>query len=773
MKPVRIGEEIRTENQGRRIVLGDGTDVFLNRETIVKVTGERRMQLTAGEVYVDVAPRKGKDAAFLLTGPDAELTCADGAFAARLPAKSKETELLVVRGSVKVPGIDNAVRAGQRASGKAITAAPRTSYLLDWTRELMTASESPLVPASQHAGGDLVVLDPKGQEAKLSLRRHHIDVYIEDGFARTTVDQTYFNDTDRRLEGTFYFPLPPDASLSRLAMYVDGNLMEGGMVERDYGRQVYDRIVWSQRDPALLEWVDGSTFKMRVFPLEARQEKRIVLSYTQRLPALYGQLQYRFPAGHTLESVGDWSCHAVVKGGADMAWVSPSHTLKATKSGGDLVLDAAEKNIKANKDLVLTVGAPTARMDTEMVRFSSFEQDGAKYLMLRYRPAMETQNDRPREPRHWVFLFESSGDRDPLLARTQIEVIRGLLNHADADDTFAVLTANTRVRAFAEKPLPVTPENVSAALAFLEQAHLIGALDLAQALAESEKALSASKNATLVHVGSGVAALGEKRDDVLAKRLPEGVRYVGIGVGKRWNRNLMKIAAERSGGYFTQINPDESISWRAFDLAATLRTPRLLDVTVRDQNDKGSFLTFTNMLAQGEELCAVTRLGPGEKLPSTLVIRGRKIEEPFARELEVKDIAEGVGHLPRTWAKLEIERLLASPIGDAESATKMRAQIVALSKSMYVMTPFTSLLVLENEEMYEQYKVDRGRKDHWALYACPAKIDVVYEPLPGMSPDPKKKGKPSLNDVVQTFLARGDRDPFSYQIVLESSDLAC
>src|SRR5207237_251310 len=82
--------------------------------------------------------------------------------------------------------------------------------------------ESPLVPASQYGGGALVAVDPYGQEARLSLRRYHVDVYVEDGFARTTIDQTYFNQEPGRLEGTFYFPLPPDASLSRLAMYVDG-----------------------------------------------------------------------------------------------------------------------------------------------------------------------------------------------------------------------------------------------------------------------------------------------------------------------------------------------------------------------------------------------------------------------------------------------------------------------------------------------------------------------------------------------------------------------
>ena len=315
---------------------------------------------------------------------------------------------------------------------------------------------------------------------------------------------------------------------------------------------------------------------------------------------------------------------------------------------------------------------------------------------------------RARERRNWVFLFESSGDRDPLLARTQIEIIRGLLANAEPDDTFAVLAAGTRVRPFAEKPLPVTPENVQAALSFLEGSHLIGALDLGKALAEAEPFLKAGKNPHLVHVGSGVAAMGERRDDVLAKRLPEGARYVGVGVGRRWNRNLMKIAAERSGGYFTQINPDEPVSWRAFDLAATLNTPRLLDVTVTDKADKATFLTFTNMAAQGEELCAVARVGAGEALPEMVAVRGRLNGAAFARDLPVKGTTGNVGHLPRTWAKLEIERLLA------EDALKNREAVVGLSKAMYVMTPFTSLLVLENEDMYQQYKVDRGRKDHWA-----------------------------------------------------------
>src|SRR5262249_59105379 len=115
-------------------------------------------------------------------------------------------------GEARVRGLTTPVLAGQKwpRDGPRPAAAPRASHALAWARDLMIAAESPLVPASKHAGGKLLARDPSGQEASLTLRKYHVDVHIEDGFARTTIDQTYFNDSPGQLEGTFYFPLPPD-----------------------------------------------------------------------------------------------------------------------------------------------------------------------------------------------------------------------------------------------------------------------------------------------------------------------------------------------------------------------------------------------------------------------------------------------------------------------------------------------------------------------------------------------------------------------------------
>ena len=100
---------------------------------------------------------------------------------------------------------------------------------------------------------------------------------------------------------------------------------------------------------------------------------------------------------------------------------------------------------------------------------------------------------------------------------------------------------------------------------------------------------------------------------------PADVQYIGIGVGRRWNESMMKQAASRTGGLWTQINPDEEIAWRAFDVFSKLHSPRLVNVKVATENfkseisnlksqDAPQFLLFSDLITQGEELTAISRV---------------------------------------------------------------------------------------------------------------------------------------------------------------------
>ena len=175
-----------------------------------------------------------------------------------------------------------------------------------------------------------------------------------------------------------------------------------------------------------------------------------------------------------------------------------------------------------------------------------------------------------------------------------------------------------------------------------------------------------------------------------------------------------------------------------------------MDVEIRDQAGKAEFFAFNHAISQGEEIAAVTRVTGTDALPTAVVVKGTLEGKELERVLPVKNARLKAGALPRTWAKLEIDRLLA------DDAVKHKDTIIALSKAMYVMTPYTSLLVLENEDQYVQYRVDRGRKDHWALYPLAEKIPVIVEPDPD-APDAieAKAGKLAPHKVLQTIAARG------------------
>ena len=147
-------------------------------------------------------------------------------------------------------------------------------------------------------------------------------------------------------------------------------------------------------------------------------------------------------------------------------------------------------------------------------------------------------------------------------------------------------------------------------------------------------------------------------------------------------------------------------------------------MNVVDRGDQFHFLPDSDSLASGEELCAITRFDDGIGLPSSVEVTGLVDGELYTEKIPVTKVTEQADYLPRTWAKLQIDCLVA------DGADKNKAKIIELSKAMYVMSPFTSLLVLETEEMYKQFNVDRGRKDHWAMYPCPDEIRVVYEPDP-------------------------------------------
>ena len=154
------------------------------------------------------------------------------------------------------------------------------------------------------AAGLLIPIDK--QLPPLAMVYHRVNVAIEDQVAVTTVEQAFRNHTDRPLEATYVFPVPRGASVNKFTMFVNGKEVGGEMVEAAKARQIYTDIVRRTRDPGLLEYIDQSLLRLRVFPVAPHGDQKISVRFTAIAPRDNGLVEYIYP----LKTDGRASGHA-------------------------------------------------------------------------------------------------------------------------------------------------------------------------------------------------------------------------------------------------------------------------------------------------------------------------------------------------------------------------------------------------------------------------------------------------------------------------------
>ena len=76
------------------------------------------------------------------------------------------------------------------------------------------------------------LLTPATGAPSLDLQDHNVDVVVEDGYAVTTIEQTFANPHAQDLEATYSFPVPKDAAVSEFTYWIDGKPVTGEVFEK-------------------------------------------------------------------------------------------------------------------------------------------------------------------------------------------------------------------------------------------------------------------------------------------------------------------------------------------------------------------------------------------------------------------------------------------------------------------------------------------------------------------------------------------------------------
>ncbi|HUR79508.1 MAG TPA: VIT domain-containing protein, partial [Thermoanaerobaculia bacterium] len=292
-------------------------------------------------------------------------------------------------------------------------------------RERAKREQPPPVPPITFA-------DPDGQE--LILEELSVRSAIHGMLSLTEMDLRFRNPRERRIEGRFTCTLPPNAAISRFAKDVNGQLMEGEVVERLRANQVYESFLHQMRDPALLEQDQGNRFSARIFPIEAKAPVHLVVSWTQLLPLEGGTRTYSLPL-RGLDKVKKLTFKAFVT-------PLPESTQGKLTTSTAQVTSFEESDWTPDKDIVISV---PEHSNATVLRAGDF------FLTTR-KPNVSTANRQPPTA-NWSFYIDTSASS----AEGAPHRIRAIEELLDA------LPSNTRVQlvAFDQDVVPLASGTAS------------------------------------------------------------------------------------------------------------------------------------------------------------------------------------------------------------------------------------------------------------------------------------------------------------------------
>ena len=294
--PLPDGAELATGKGARALVrLSDGSAVFLRGDSKISVSAAG-VELAKGEMWLD-APASDRGGLSHKLG-DVTVSAADAGLSMKRDDSGVTVYVTHGLAVVMAPGGRVEVNAGEQALVLA-NAPPKVTaikYWEDWTGGM--GDHRPFA-GDGSGSGRIYGIDhsalPGSPARTLEISRQAVRAVLRDGLAETEVDQTFGNPGGREVEGWYWFTVPEHAVVTSFAVETDGVLIDGEVIEQKEAAAKYQQAIRAAHEPALLEWVDGKTYRARIFPVPASGSRRVVLRYLELMGAHGGKFEYLYP----------------------------------------------------------------------------------------------------------------------------------------------------------------------------------------------------------------------------------------------------------------------------------------------------------------------------------------------------------------------------------------------------------------------------------------------------------------------------------------------
>ncbi|AUD79826.1 marine proteobacterial sortase target protein [Kangiella profundi] len=575
-----------------------------------------------------------------------------------------------------------------------------------------------------------------------------IKMHISSVVSRVSVKQTFSNESEQWLEGVYQFPLPENAAVDTLKMYIGQRIIEGEVQEKQQAQRTYEKAKAEGKRASLVEQVRDNLFTTKLANIAPGESITIHIEFQQlvhndgthfsvRMPlgitpryepsqALSTSVDdYEYPsssaqpkasetilADHdsaqlssatTLFNTGEQPDRPVnvtvhLNPGFDLSLLeSPYHQIVTQQTGNEYTIQL-ENPAQAERDFVLN-WQPQLGQEPKVALFSE-SYEGHNYHVLMMLPPTHDFVQQKTQPREMIFVIDSSGSMSGDSMQQAKQGLYYALTQLGSEDTFNIIDFDHEATKLFDEAVPATQANLEMAKYFVATLEADGGTEIAKAINLALDKPNSTLLRQVVFLTDG--SIGNERQifQMIENQLGNN-RLFTIGIGAAPNSYFMSKAANYGRGTFTYIGKASEVQSQLEKLFKKLRYPALENLSLENQslgnkslgNGTASKLELypghLRDLYLGEPLFVSYRTPKG--VNNSIQVKGQA--ESYDWSFKLPPVTNGKDKgIARLWARMKIDAIKSDfNLGYDQS----REQILQTALDYHLVSDYTSLVAVD------------------------------------------------------------------------------
>ena len=557
------------------------------------------------------------------------------------------------------------------------------------------------------------------------------DVDIIDLVATTAMEIGIQNPSGRIQEAEMIVPVPDGAVLRGFTFQGGSEEPTAEILPREEARQIYNSIVATLRDPALVEFAGYNLIRTCVFPVPPNGTQRVRLVYEHLLTADGNRVDYFLPRSELLSVSIPWKIKARIRSKQNITTVySPSHETSATyPSETQAQVEITAGAATEPGPFILSYLTGDNGVSASLMAYPDPKIGGGYFLLLAAVPPAR-DDSAPVVKREVTVVIDRSGsmagEKIQQAQAAALQVVEGLLD----GEAFNIIDYSGSVSTFAPAPVLRTRENIEAARHYLRKLRPGGGTNIHDALIEALRQEPREGMLPLVlFLTDGLATVGVRKEisirEAALKANVHKRRIFTFGVGYDVNAPLLSHLAGKSRAVSTVVMPGEDVEVKVSQVYRRLSGPVLSEPEIETVDASGNVTTrrVSDLMPaelpdvfEGDKLVLLGQYKDEKPLAFALSgdYRGRR--RKFRFNFELKSATTRNSFVPRLWANRKVAFLIEEirQAGAAAGATfpsqastgmqdpKMKElvdEIVRLSTEFGILTEYTAFLAKEGTDL--------------------------------------------------------------------------